>query len=303
MASPLGPAVRGAERLGQAYRNISTYLLQNYNCLPLYHDGDITIALTLPIGDEERVPILLLDAALNKLRFPWTPNPATGPADVAGQLLGAPVNSLRGQGTLIQYAYLLSPFLFNYNPYDNFRGHTLLPADEFAARWDNPAAAATIANRLIESTPLAIAWKPPQPLTPEQQASLERTPWLGRFHATLTRAPLLSTIAGRLIRVQIGGEADRIRRLRRLDQQQALAIRLLARQNFALTQLSLPPQIPQDLPPEYAKDYFEAWFARQDEHLSARSSAHRRKRLIQDALAIRDPHLRARALHALRHLP
>ena len=303
MDSPLGPAVRGAERLGQGYRNISPYLLQNYNTLPLYVDGDITIALTLPIADEERFPILLLDATLNKLGFPWTPNPATGPADAAANLIGAPVNSLRGQGTLIQYLHLLSPFLFNYNPYDNFRGHKILPEAEFAARWDNPAAAATIANRLIESTPLAIAWKPPQPLTPEQQASLDRTPWLGRFHATLTRAPLLSTIAGRLIRVQIGGEADRIRRLRRLDQQQALAVRLLARQNYALTQLGLPPQIPQDLPPEYAKDYFEAWFARQDEHLAARSSAHRRKRLIQDALAIRDPNLRDRALRALRHLP
>ena len=50
MDSPLGPAVRGAERLGQGYRNISPYLLQNYNTLPLYVDGDITLALTLPVA-------------------------------------------------------------------------------------------------------------------------------------------------------------------------------------------------------------------------------------------------------------
>ena len=297
--TPIGALAAFLDAMAQGYRNCSPYILQNSLVLPLYVNGDVTLALTMPVSDEDRIPILIVDAIHNRLNA-WTPDPTTGPADILAEATRTVANPSQGEGTLLQFRKLLAPWLENVNPYDPFRQTTMLSDEEFATRWTRPDAAQTVAGRLVESSPLALLWKPPKTLSPENRATLDQTGWLADFHAALTRTPVLSSIGGRFIRVQVGGETARVRKLRRLDQQQALAIRLLARQNFALTQLGLPPQIPQDLPIEYAKDYFEAWFARQDEHLAARSSAHRRKRLIQDALAIRDPNLRAPALRATR---
>ena len=288
--------------IGRGLRNISPYFLQNYNVCPLATFGDVTLFLAAPVADEEKLFLRLFDALLNASGADWTPNPATGPADVAAELFATVANSPESQGTLAGLAMPLAPWIFQSNPYDPFRQTNLLTDEEFAARWTNPAAIQTASGRLIDSTPLALILKSTPNTTPERQASLNQSGWLGDFHDTITRTPIISNVAGRFLRVSVGGETDRRRKRVQLDQQEILKVRLLAKQNAAKYAQGEQPDEP-DIDPVYAPDYIKAYIDALQDQPSPATIPQARLQEIRSTLNIRDPRLRQQNLRSLQLNP
>lgn len=300
--TPLGALHDTLDWIARANKNISPYLLQNYNNLPLATFGDVTLHLAVPIADEEKILIRLFDACLNAMNPDWSPNPATGPADVTSELFSTIANSPESRGTLANLAMPLVPWLFQTNPYDPFRQTTLLTDEEFAARWTNPAAIKTASGRLIDSTPLALILKSTPNTTPERQAALNQAGWLHDFHDTLTRTPIISSVAGRFLRVSVGGETDRRRKRQQLDQQQVLAVRLLAKQNAAKYTAGQPLQEP-DIDPVYMPDYIKAFLNALQDQPSPATLPLARLQELRSTLRIRDPRLREQNLRSLQSTP
>ena len=300
--TPLGNLHGTLDWIARANRNISPYFLQNYNNCPLATFGDVTLHIAVPIADEEKIPIRLFDALINATSPDWSPNPATGPADVAAEVFSTVANSPESRGTVIGLAAPLTPWIFQSNPYDPFRQTNLLTDEEFAARWTNPAAIQTASGRLIDSTPLALILKSTPNTTPERQASLNQSGWLGDFHDTITRTPIISNVAGRFLRVSVGGETDRRRKRQQLDQQQVLAVRLLAKQNAAKYARGEQPDEP-DIDPVYAPDYIEAYIDALQDQPSPATLPRQHIQEIRSTLNIRDPRLRQQNLRSLQPNP
>ena len=300
--TPLGNLHGTLDWIARANRNISSYFLQNYNNCPLATFGDVTLHIAVPIADEEKIPIRLFDALINATSPDWSPNPATGPADVAAEVFSTVANSPESRGTVIGLAAPLTPWIFQSNPYDPFRQTNLLTDEEFAARWTNPAAIQTASGRLIDSTPLALILKSTPNTTPERQASLNQSGWLGDFHDTITRTPIISNVAGRFLRVSVGGETDRRRKRVQLDQQEILKVRLLAKQNAAKYAQGEQPDEP-DIDPVYAPDYIKAYIDALQDQPSPATIPQARLQEIRSTLNIRDPRLRQQNLRSLQSTP
>ena len=300
--TPLGNLHGTLDWIARANRNISPYFLQNYNNCPLATFGDVTLHIAVPIADEEKIPIRLFDALINATSPDWSPNPATGPADVAAEVFSTVANSPESRGTVIGLAAPLTPWIFQSNPYDPFRQTNLLTDEEFAARWTNPAAIQTASGRLIDSTPLALILKSTPNTTPERQASLNQSGWLGDFHDTITRTPIISNVAGRFLRVSVGGETDRRRKRVQLDQQEILKVRLLAKQNAAKYAQGEQPDEP-DIDPVYAPDYIKAYIDALQDQPSPATIPQARLQEIRSTLNIRDPRLRQQNLRSLQSTP
>lgn len=269
-------------------RNCSLYTLSNFDVTPIHVDGDDSLVLASLIPDEERLPSLFMDATLNKVGIPST-DPGVTFQDVLREGVTSFINPVSGEGTLSSYRRLLAPWLEGENPFDPFLRRPMLSEKAFATRWTAPLAAKEALWRVASNSPLTMAFR----LGEVQRDDLQEGP-LKNFHAFITRTPILSSIAGRFLRFQVGGETARLIRMGALDEAECMKWKVRADQDFADFKRTGDFSYPVDIPQPYATDYKQRFIELYNDSTLDPQTA-RRKENKKAVDSIRDPELRQRA--------
>ncbi len=272
----------------QCLRNCSPYTLSNFDVLPIYVDGDVSLVLTSPIPDEERIPSLLMDAQLNGQGVP-SMDPGAQLQDALREGVTSFLNPASGEGSLGVYRRVLAPWLEGENPFDPFLRRPMLSEKAFATRWTAPLAAKEALWRLSSNSPLSMVLR----LGEVQRDDLPEG-HLKNFHAFITRTPILSSIAGRFLRLQVGGETARLRRMGALDEAERMKWKVRADQDFADFTRTGDFSYPIDIPQPYATDYQQRFIDLYNDSTLDPQTA-RRKENKKAVDSIRDPELRQRA--------
>lgn len=198
-----------ADWLERATENITPYTLQNYNVLPLAYQGSMTIYLATPMSDEEKLYNLIADIMLKSEAAP-----GTNWGDVLSELadIYAPFN---GEGHIGKIAKLVAPWAFNENPRDLFTKKQLLSREEMATRWTRPNAAMRVFGNAWNMTPGRLLWNPLVNELKDKEIFLttDDGDFMRSFYLTMTRTPILNTVAARLLRVDVNGGFLRANRL------------------------------------------------------------------------------------------
>ena len=269
-------------------RNCSLYTLSNFDATPIYVDGDVSLVLASPIPDEERLPSLFMDATLNKVGAP-SMDPGVTFQDVLREGVTSFINPVSGEGTLSSYRRLLAPWLEGENPFDPFLRRPMLSEKAFATRWTAPLAAKEALWRVASNSPLTMVFR----LGEVRRDDLPEGP-LKNFHAFITRTPILSSIAGRYLRIQIGGETARLIRMGALDEAECMKWKVRADQDFADFKRTGTWDVPVDIPQIYAAPYKKRFIELLNDAAIDPQTA-RRNENKKAVDSIRDPELRQRA--------
>ena len=287
--SPLGSLATFFEWTKATLENCLPYTLSNYNVIPIAKSGDYSLVITTPLSDEEKLPTLLADATTGLLGARPGASLQDAIQDASSTLLQPP----GGQSHADEALRLLQPWLFASNPFDPYRNSYILSDKAFAARWTTPNAATTLLKRAINTTPVSILFR----TQPELEADTPKHP-LFQLHQTISKIPVLSTIQGRFLRIQVGGQTARAAAVARLDQQERLIIQQQAEnvaKDFFTPGYQLPDYI-NTYTPEQMTTFIDALNKSIQTQGPTNAATQRNAKLLRDLKSIHNPTLLKYAL-------
>lgn len=232
--TPIGKVVDWLDDLHARYRNVGRYFSEKYLTIPLPYGDPQTgasLCLTIPLDDESVSLRMFTNHALNTYGpalFPGT-TPRANPnamTDISREIIENIIPDLQSKGALIG---LINPFIQTFalgqNPYDTFRGRTLLSDDEFTARWLTPHATGTLVKEMWNTLPTGIAYRF-KDKTAESPAGADDG--LLQF----LNQPFIQPIFGRYIRFIHGGRDESLRALHQLNEEKQAPLRLQAKDDY-----------------------------------------------------------------------
>lgn len=289
----LGTLADAFDWMRNTMQNVSPYILSKYNVIPIAREGDLSLVITTPMADEEILPNLIADANSGAVGAYF--NPEASAKKVIEELANTILQPPGGQSHFFESLRIVQPWLFNSNPIDPYYQTPILTTEQFAARWTTRDAARVMASRAIKTSPLSILFRP----RPENANTETPHSPLFKIHQALSRIPFLSTIEGRFIRIQVGGQTARAQILAKQDEENRLTFRLIAKKEakrFREDPAYKPSLLLNKIPKEYTQCYVDAFNEAYFKNAPGADQIQREERYIKNVKSIRDPKLLKRAL-------
>jgi len=253
----------------RAIQNLSPYILQNYDVLPLYVDGDFVASLRVPMPDEVKIINLITSIVARKLLKAQTPDPTLG---LRGLLEAFNDNflSFAPNGHVINLAGLMM-VPFGYNPYDQFLGEPVLTESERRAL-DSGDLDAWIrwGRRVLKFSPVSTVWNPVINQRIDEKWSARDDSPEKSLYMMMSRLPILNTVGLKYLHFDVGGKSMRERKLERIPKDHIAkwelnaekaaeeVFRLTQRKQFVPNSLrTVPPDCPAYIRAFWRKRYHE----------------------------------------------